>query len=78
MEAVFLIAGVLIASVCWIAGRVPDPMLMMETVRRDHQPRRFYILIGAYLLLGAALSTGSWFGGDRLKNATIAADPQSK
>lgn len=78
MEAVFLIAAVLIAGVCSIMGAVPDPMVMMGTVRRDREPRRFYLLIGGYILLGAALSIGSWIAGDRFKNATIAAHMQSK
>ena len=70
MAIVFLTFAVLVVTVCLIAGFVPDPLVMMGKVRRDREPRRFYLYLGVYLLLGAALSTGSWLAGDRYKNAT--------
>jgi hypothetical protein len=70
MEAVFLIAGLVLASICLIVGVVPHPLVMMGVFRRDREPRRFYLLVGAYVLLGALMSLQSWLANDSAKNAT--------
>jgi hypothetical protein len=73
VEAVFLIAAVLIDGVCLAVGFVPDPLRMMEKVRRDGEPARFYAYLLVYLFLGATLSIGSWLARDSAKNTTTTA-----
>ena len=70
MEAIFLIVAVMVASICVLIGAVPDPWVMMRTIKRDREPRRFYFVVGGYVLIGALLSLGSWLANDRAKNAT--------
>ncbi|MDQ3246690.1 MAG: hypothetical protein M3Q52_07345 [Pseudomonadota bacterium] len=77
MEAIFLIAAIVVASICLLLGAVPDPWVIMGTIRRDCEPRRFYFVVGGYVLIGALMSLGSWLANDRAKDATSAGSQPS-
>lgn len=78
MEAAFLAFGLIVASVSLLAGAVPDPWKMMGFIQRDREPRRFYMIIGGYISIGALISAGSWWANDSAKHATDNASPRSQ
>ena len=78
MAIVFLVFGLIVASASLLAGAVPDPWRMMGFIKREREPRRFYIIIGSYVLMAALISAGSWWANDSAKHATDNASPRSR
>ena len=77
MAAIFLLAALVVAGICLLIGAVPSPWVVMGTIRRDREPRRFYSVVVGYVLIGALISLGSWWANDRAKDATTAGSQPS-
>jgi hypothetical protein len=68
MAIVFLAFALAVAGVCLLTGSVPDPWKIMGNIKRRLEPRRFYLVIGGYVLIGAVMSAGSWWATDSAKH----------
>ena len=76
MAIVFLAFALVVASLCLVTGAVPDPWKIMGLIERKHQPHRFYLVVGGYVLIGALMSVGSWWANDSAKHTAKYANLQ--